>query len=184
MSGITRLEKVGTIFARLNAMLKRNVLPQSGKPVWYEIYALHPPYDEPRYDKVGPEDEIREILYEDDLIRAKFHEQLKRYELINLNDHSAETDTKKFINLYKTYKAQGALDDEKVFEVAFKELKSSRSQKVVEDNDFEIDDIEELSNDFGLVKSFNTINESSSTKEPDTESKKKKGSPINIKTLF
>lgn len=58
------------VVCRLNAMLKKNVMYQSEKPIWYEIYALHPPYDEPRYDRPGSEDEVRELLYEDDLIRA------------------------------------------------------------------------------------------------------------------
>lgn len=51
-------------------MLKKNVLSTDDKPVWYEIYALHPPHNEPRYDQDAPANEIREILYEEDIIRA------------------------------------------------------------------------------------------------------------------
>lgn len=54
----------------MNSMLKKNVIPLEDKPVWYEIYALHPPYTEPRYDQVGTTEKVREILYEEDLIRA------------------------------------------------------------------------------------------------------------------
>lgn len=51
-------------------MLRKNVLSAEDKPIWYEIYALHPPLTEPRYDQVAPEGEIREIFYEEDIIRA------------------------------------------------------------------------------------------------------------------
>lgn len=54
----------------MNALLKRNVLHAEDKPIWYEIYVLHPPHTEPRYDQVGSADEVREILYEEDLIRS------------------------------------------------------------------------------------------------------------------
>lgn len=54
----------------MNALLRKNVFHPEDKPVWYEIYALHPPHAEPRYDQVGPTEEVREILYEEDLIRS------------------------------------------------------------------------------------------------------------------
>lgn len=54
----------------MNAMLRKNVLSPEDKPIWYEIYALHPPYNEPRYDQEPPKNEIKEILYEEDLVRA------------------------------------------------------------------------------------------------------------------
>lgn len=40
------------------------------KPIWYEIYALHPPHIQPRYDQEAPVQDVRELLYEEDLIRA------------------------------------------------------------------------------------------------------------------
>lgn len=54
----------------MNAMLKRNVLKPEDKPVWHDVYALHPPYDEPRYDREASPNNIRDIFYEEDLIRA------------------------------------------------------------------------------------------------------------------
>lgn len=54
----------------MNSLLRKNVLYAEDKPVWYEIYALHPPHTEPRYDQDGLNVEIREILYEEDLIRS------------------------------------------------------------------------------------------------------------------
>lgn len=54
----------------MNSLLRKNVLYAEDKPIWYEIYALHPPKTEPRYDQIGSTDEIKEILYEEDLIRS------------------------------------------------------------------------------------------------------------------
>lgn len=58
------------IFFSLNSLLKKNVMSVMDKPVWYEIYALHPPHSEPRYDQKANPHEVRDILYEEDLIRA------------------------------------------------------------------------------------------------------------------
>lgn len=55
---------------RVNSMLKKSVLSAEDKPIWYEIYALHPPHNEPRYDQDAPAEQIREILYQEDVVRA------------------------------------------------------------------------------------------------------------------
>lgn len=54
----------------MNALIKKNVRAVEDKPIWYEIYALHPPHNEPRYDQETPKEMVREILYEEDMIRA------------------------------------------------------------------------------------------------------------------
>lgn len=53
-----------------SGLLKRDVFKSEDKPIWYEIYALHPPFEEPRYDRPAPEIEVREIFYPEDNIRA------------------------------------------------------------------------------------------------------------------
>lgn len=63
----------------MNAMLKKNVISPEDKPIWFEIYALHPPHSEPRYDQEAPAEEIRDILYEDDIIRAYVYVKQKTY---------------------------------------------------------------------------------------------------------
>lgn len=60
----------------MNAMLRKNVLSPEDKPIWFEIYALHPPHTEPRYDQEAPDKEIRDILYEEDIIRAYVYQQI------------------------------------------------------------------------------------------------------------
>lgn len=43
---------------------------------------------------------------------------------VKLNDRKYQTTCQKFIEQYKKYQAQGALDDEKIFEVAFETVQT------------------------------------------------------------
>lgn len=111
---------------------------------------------------------------------------MKQYDTINFADHSAETKTQKFISLYNNLKAQGALDEEKIFEIALEQLKSSSRQRI----EVLEDEIQENPQpiDFGLVKSFTeaTRETSKSAEEPKDETPKsgKKSGTIDIKSLF
>lgn len=40
------------------------------KPIWYDVYAVHPPDREPRFDREPPQTEVRDIFYEEDAVRA------------------------------------------------------------------------------------------------------------------
>lgn len=52
-------------------MVRKKVISPDEKPIWYEIYALHPPFDEARYDQdASDERPVRQIFYEEDVIRA------------------------------------------------------------------------------------------------------------------
>lgn len=53
-----------------NGMLQKNVLSVEEKPVWFDVYALHPPFEEPRYDRIPENVVVRDIFYEEDIIRA------------------------------------------------------------------------------------------------------------------
>lgn len=51
-------------------MLSKNVFSVEEKPIWFDIYALHPPFEEPRYDRVPENVVIRDIFYNEDIVRA------------------------------------------------------------------------------------------------------------------
>lgn len=109
---------------------------------------------------------------------------MKFYETINLSDQKYESKTQRFISLYNNLKSQGALDDEKVFEVALEQLNATDhpKQEMLED---EVND-EPVS--FGLVSSF-TEAQASNQKTGEGEAptpKPKNGSAgsIDIKSLF
>lgn len=115
----------------------------------------------------------------------KFHDRIKRYETINLSDNKYESKTKRFIDLYRNFQAQGALDDEKIFLVALEQL-NAKSQPKSEELMDEIDEFDEPV-DYGLAKSFSeAMEQRKSTKEIDNTSKKddKKTGSIDIKSLF
>lgn len=106
---------------------------------------------------------------------------MKFYEALNLSDQNYESQTKQFIKIYAHLKAQGPLDDEKVFEVALEQLKAAKQDVTHE----LIDQIDEPT-DFGIVKSFTKgMTEAKVNKTDETSTPKKStDSPIDIKTLF
>lgn len=57
-------------FIRTTGLLRRNVWKIEDKPLWYDVYAMHPPSEEPRFDRPAPNIEVRNIFYEEDLIRV------------------------------------------------------------------------------------------------------------------
>lgn len=79
---------------------------------------------------------------------------------INLTDRKHPTTSQKFVDLYKKYQAQGALDDEKIFEVALEkaqeDVKAARSAPAVTGNEGYSDtpSIESKEQKLDLVKSF------------------------------
>lgn len=40
------------------------------KPIWYDVYAAFPPQLEPRYDRPAANINVKQIFYEEDVIRA------------------------------------------------------------------------------------------------------------------
>lgn len=97
-------------------------------------------------------------------------------------DNNYESRTKQFINIYKNLKNQGALDDEKVFEVALEQLNASAKHK----HEILEDEIDETLN-FGLASSFAKATEEnkSNIHEKDEQPKTKKNTgSIDVKSLF
>ncbi|KAJ6638006.1 28S ribosomal protein S23, mitochondrial [Pseudolycoriella hygida] len=114
----SRLEKIGTIFSRTTMLLRSGAMKLEDKPLWYDLYVAFPPQLEPRYDRPAPKMEIKQIFYEEDVIRAKYHKRVKNLGAVNLQDTNYQTQTQLFIEAYKHVKSQGALDEEQIIEVA------------------------------------------------------------------
>lgn len=62
-------EFTGDLFST-NGLLSKNVFSVEEKPIWFDIYALHPPFEEPRYDRLPENVVIRDIFYKEDIVRA------------------------------------------------------------------------------------------------------------------
>ncbi|KAI4881174.1 hypothetical protein NFI96_012859 [Prochilodus magdalenae] len=77
----SRLEKFGTVFTRVRDLMRSDVIKESKKPLWFDVYAAFPPKRDPLYvrssKRLWPqkrEDPVPEIFYKEDDIRAKFFE--------------------------------------------------------------------------------------------------------------
>lgn len=102
------------------------------------------------------------------------------HDVYKLSDEINQTKTQKFIQLYTKYRSQGALDDEKIFEVALQQLKIEDKSKpeVLED------EIEEKV-EFGLASRFaQAIAEKNEDKPANGNVPKKKENSIDISSLF
>nr|XP_033777086.1 28S ribosomal protein S23, mitochondrial isoform X1 [Geotrypetes seraphini] len=124
----SRLEKLGTIFTRVRDLMRASVIKQSDKPIWYDVYAAFPPkreplYQEPprRFSKV--EDNVPPILYEEDVIRAKFFEFYGNGpRLFDLSRSNFKSSSQRFVEKFQELKKLGETDEEMLFEETGKAL--------------------------------------------------------------
>ncbi|XP_004645349.1 28S ribosomal protein S23, mitochondrial [Octodon degus] len=115
----SRLETVGSVFARVRDLLRAGVLKE--KPLWLDIYKAFPPLREPvfrrprlRYGKAKAL--VQDILYHEDRIRAKFYSAYgsgqKAFDLFNPNFKST---CQRFVEKYTELQNRGETDEEKLF---------------------------------------------------------------------
>ncbi|KAM8715199.1 hypothetical protein ACLKA7_002273 [Drosophila subpalustris] len=129
----SRLEKIGTIFTRIQGLLRGGAMKAEDKPIWYDVYAAFPPKLEPRFDRPAPTNmPIRNIFYAEDVVRAKLHKQNKPNETISLFDQKRGTQSQQFIQIYEQLRSQGALDDQRIYETALDLLAEQRTQSRVD----------------------------------------------------
>ncbi|XP_041978138.1 28S ribosomal protein S23, mitochondrial [Aricia agestis] len=108
----SRLERIGTIFSRMEALLKQGAIKVDDRPLWYDIYKAFPPIVEPKFARPPPENKtIRPILYKEDVVRAKFHAKGHGIST-NLLVPSGETQTKRLLQKYEALKSEGVAEDE------------------------------------------------------------------------
>ncbi|KAK4874920.1 hypothetical protein RN001_014280 [Aquatica leii] len=126
----SRLEKIGTIYSRTKGLLQSGALQWEDRPIWYDLYEAFPPIEEPRYDRPAPNIPIRKIFYEEDKVRALFHNRNKHIGTINMFNNTSTTLTKKFIQAYTTLdeKYKGEVSQEQLYEEAI-ELVQREKQK-------------------------------------------------------
>ncbi|XP_039184083.1 28S ribosomal protein S23, mitochondrial isoform X3 [Crotalus tigris] len=118
----SRLEKLGTIFTRVQNLLRSGAIRESQKPIWYDVYAAFPPLREPTYRNIRPlvgkiKDTVPPILYPEDQIRAKFYEVYGAgsgiFELARSNYKSP---CQRFVEKYNELKnKEGEMDEDLLF---------------------------------------------------------------------
>ncbi|XP_017056735.1 probable 28S ribosomal protein S23, mitochondrial [Drosophila ficusphila] len=185
----SRLEKIGTIFTRVQGLLRGGAMKTEDKPIWYDVYAAFPPKLEPRFDRPAPEIPIRKIFYAEDVVRAKLHKQNKPQETISLFDHKRSTQSQQFVQIYQDLKAQGALDEQRIYETALDLLAEQRQQSRLESTtseeslpDLDPESKSQLLSDF--KEAVGTQQTKSATSPGPPKAKKDAGVGINIDSLF
>ncbi|VVC42751.1 Ribosomal protein S23/S25, mitochondrial [Cinara cedri] len=73
----SRLEKLGTIFSRVNGLIKSGAMKIEDRPIWYDVYKAFPPESEPHYAKPAKSYKIPNIFYSEDIFRAEFHKKAR-----------------------------------------------------------------------------------------------------------
>ncbi|XP_050684494.1 28S ribosomal protein S23, mitochondrial [Leptidea sinapis] len=108
----SRLEKIGTIYTRVEGLLKSGGIKPDDRPLWFDVYRAFPPFVEPKYARPKPDiKHVRQILYKEDVVRAKFHSQGHGIG-INMLNPSGETQIKRLIQKYEKLEAEGIPDAE------------------------------------------------------------------------
>ncbi|XP_074094605.1 mitochondrial ribosomal protein S23 [Cotesia typhae] len=108
----SRLERIGTIFTRVQSLLKSGAVKWEDKPIWYDVYEAFPPKNEPRYDRVAPNIEISDIFYKEDIIRAKFQKEFGNNLRFNIARNDTQSHTQRFISIYQDLEKTGVSGNE------------------------------------------------------------------------
>ncbi|XP_063825076.1 small ribosomal subunit protein mS23 [Ostrinia nubilalis] len=126
----SRLERIGTILTRVEGLLKNGAMKPDDRPLWYDVYRAFPPAVEPKFARPVPDIKpIRQILYQEDVVRAKFHENGHGLGSVNMLSPSEETHTKRLLKRYEKLKSEGVAEDQLV-EKAASEVASERQEFV------------------------------------------------------
>ncbi|XP_060085619.1 small ribosomal subunit protein mS23-like [Ylistrum balloti] len=96
----SRTEKIRTIFQRCERLMRSGGLPESEKPLWYDVYAAFPPAVEPLYNRPVPTKTINRILYPEDLVRARYYKEIYDTDQVDLKNSAVPTISNKFIDKY------------------------------------------------------------------------------------
>lgn len=119
-----RLERIGTVFSRVQALLKGGAMKKEDRPLWYVIYQAFPPKYNPTFAQKTIDVPIRPIIYEEDHIRAKLHKYCKEeLPAIDLSKQSGLITHVAMSHL--NVKLTDNLDQEKSMESVFKDMHQS-----------------------------------------------------------
>ncbi|CAG0908926.1 unnamed protein product, partial [Darwinula stevensoni] len=54
----------------VTGLIRSGAMREEDRPLWYDIYAAHPPRSEPREDRQYENKPVMNILYKEDIVRA------------------------------------------------------------------------------------------------------------------
>ncbi|XP_033748100.1 probable 28S ribosomal protein S23, mitochondrial [Pecten maximus] len=96
----SKTEKIRSIFQRCQRLIRAGGLPESEKPLWYDVYAAFPPAVEPLYNRPVPTKRIRSILYPEDLVRARYYKEIYDTDLVDMKNEQKPTTSQRFVDKY------------------------------------------------------------------------------------
>nr|XP_050039649.1 28S ribosomal protein S23, mitochondrial-like [Dermacentor andersoni] len=70
----SRIYKLGSIFTRVEGLLKAGGMQPSEQPLWLDVYRAFPPMEEPSFYRTARGD-VRRIFYPEDVTRMQFYRQ-------------------------------------------------------------------------------------------------------------
>ncbi len=117
----SRVERVGTVYSRMKALLESGARKTDFRPIWLDVYESFPPVLEPRWDRKpapGTADVTPPIFYTEDRVRAQFYRQFGEQQHVFdlLQRGQVETQSQKFIQRFRELEASdkmgGAAFDE------------------------------------------------------------------------
>ncbi|XP_060554512.1 small ribosomal subunit protein mS23-like [Ruditapes philippinarum] len=110
----SRVHKYKTVFRRVEGLLKSEALDKKDRPLWYDIWERFPPKVEPSYDRKVPTVEVKNILYPEDLIRAKYFDEFVDRDVFNIRKGKGQIHSKaqKFVECYLELQKPGMSPDE------------------------------------------------------------------------
>lgn len=120
----SRREKIGSIFTRFTGLLRSGAISEVDKPVWYDVYRAFPPAVEPKLNQEEPNKEIPNLLYPEDIVRAKFYSTYGNPDVVDLTNENIKTTCQKLVEKYFELQEKGELPEEKIFSAAIDSLKS------------------------------------------------------------
>lgn len=118
MSSLSRVVKFGTIFTRIRDLMRAGVMKEVDRPLWYDTMKAFPPIEPPTLEREIPSEPIREILYPEDTIRAKFYKVYGTFYTVDLTSHSAvsKSPCHRFITKYQELEKTWTGSAEDLFE--------------------------------------------------------------------
>lgn len=109
----SRLERLGTIYTRVEGLLSKGAMKPDDRPIWFDVYKRFPPTVEPKFSRPKPEIKpIKQIFYKEDIIRAKIHSQGYGLGAVNMLNPSGETSTRRVVEHYKKLQFEGVPEDQ------------------------------------------------------------------------
>ncbi|KAK7483723.1 hypothetical protein BaRGS_00025044 [Batillaria attramentaria] len=96
----SRTEKIGTIFKRVQGLLRSGALKEADKPIWYDVYEAFPPKIPPAYERIVPQRTVPKILYPEDIIRVQFYKTYGNPDVADLQNERIKTTCQRFVEQY------------------------------------------------------------------------------------